>query len=202
MSSNARRRPLLVVVSAPSGAGKTTLRDRLLAARPDVAYSVSCTTRPPRPGEVDGRDYHFLAPAEFARRVAAGLFLEHAEVHGFQYGTLRETVADALRRGRHVLMDLDVQGAASVRALVRAAPPGDLLRTSHVDIFVAPPSLAVLRQRLEKRGQDAPDVIARRLKNAEVELRRAGEFGHVIVNDDLETAYRQLVAVLDREASP
>ena len=199
-SSRPRRRPLLVVISAPSGAGKTTLCDRLLADRKDFAYSVSCTTRPARPGEVDGVDYYFLTPGEFDRRVEEGLFLENARVHGFQYGTLREPVAEALGAGRNVLMDIDVQGAASIREIVRRAPQGDILKASFVDVFIAPPSLAVLRERLEKRAQDSAEVIARRLGNAAEEMRRSGEFRYVIVNDDLEKAYRQLASTIDGEA--
>jgi len=134
------RFPLLIVVSAPSGAGKTTLCDRLIAERPDMVYSVSCTTRAPRGEERDGRDYHFLSEPEFDRRLRQGLFLEHARVHGYRYGTLRETVHAALTAGRSVLMDIDVQGAAQVRAAVGRADSEDPIAKGFLDIFIAPPS--------------------------------------------------------------
>lgn len=191
------RRPLLLVVSAPSGAGKSTLCDRLLAEHPFMTRSVSCTTRAPRGAEVDGRDYHFLSHDEFNRRVAAGLFLEHAMVHGNQYGTLRSTVEEALKAGKDVLLVIDVQGAALVREAARAA--GGILREAYVDIFVSPPSLDALRDRLQKRGEDAPDVIERRLKNAQGELARAGEYRHRLVNDQLDRAYEELHAIVHAE---
>lgn len=193
-------RPLLVVLTAPSGAGKTTLRDRLLQVHPEWVYSVSCTTRPPRPGERDGLDYHFLSEEEFDCRVRAEEFLEQAVVHGYRYGTLKAPIEAALRGGRSVLMDLDVQGAAAIRNRVRQACPDDLLRAALVDIFIIPPSLAALRERLERRGQDSPESIARRLQTAEEEMRRSGEFRYVVVNDVLEEACRQLVTLLEQEA--
>ncbi len=191
------RRPLLIVVSAPSGAGKTTLCDRLLAERADVAYSISCTTRAPRGAERDGVDYFFLTESEFEDRVARGLFLEHARVHGHRYGTQRETVVAALSGGRSVLMDIDVQGAAQIRAAVRRADPGDPIRDGFLDVFIAPPSLEILRERLEKRGEDAPDVIERRIRNAEAEMARQSEFGRTVVNDDLEQAYVRFRSVIE-----
>jgi guanylate kinase len=192
--------PLLAVVSAPSGAGKTTLCDRFLAEHPAFVYSVSCTTRPPRGSEKDGEDYHFLSAQEFARRVDAGLFLEHALVHGHRYGTLRETVERALRAGRSVLMDIDVQGAAQIRGRLAAADEGDILKASYVDIFIAPPSLAALRERLVGRGEDSAETIARRLRNAEAEMARAGEFRHVVINDRIDEAYRRFEAAIARAA--
>ncbi len=191
------RRALLVVVSAPSGGGKTTLCERLLKACPAMTYSVSCTTRPPRPGERNGRDYHFLAPEEFARRLRRGEFLEHAVVHGHHYGTLRAPVWRALRAGRDVLMDIDVQGAAQIRRAARHAPRNDLLRRGFVDIFVAPPSLRVLKSRLTARKADSPAVIARRLRNARRELRRWKEYSFLVINDRLETAFMQLKAIVE-----
>ncbi len=188
-------RPLLIVVSAPSGAGKTMLREW-----PRLEYSVSCTTRAPRAGERDGRDYHFLAPADFERRLAGGEFLEHAEVHGFRYGTLRAPVEAALAQGRSVLMDIDVQGAAQVRAALAAAGAGDALAASWVDVFIAPPSLEALRERLERRGKDSPETIARRLGNAAAELARRGEYRYVVVNDELERAYAAFRDLLVGEA--
>ena len=190
-------RPLLIVVSAPSGAGKTTLCDRLREARPETIYSVSCTTRAPRGDEVDGRNYHFLSSVDFERRVAAGEFLEHAVVHGHLYGTLRQTVVDSLTAGRDVLMDIDVQGAAAIR---RAAWEGEgILKQSYVDVFIAPPSIEVLSERLHRRSEDAPDVIARRLKNAVAEMARWREYRYLVINDDLKRAYTELSAIVTAE---
>ena len=190
-------RSLLLVVSAPSGAGKSTLCDRLLAEHPGMTRSISCTTRAPRGAEKDGRDYHFLTPEEFNRRVAGGLFLEHAVVHGNQYGTLRSNVEDGLKAGKDVLMVIDVQGAAAVRQATRDA--GGILAQSYVDIFISPPSLEALRDRLQKRGEDAPDVIERRLANAKGEMARSGEYQHQVVNDNLEQAYVELRAIVEAE---
>lgn len=197
MTVESKSRVLLLVVSAPSGAGKTTLCDRLLAEHPDMIRSVSCTTRAPRGSEKDGRDYLFLSPAEFNRRVEAGEFLEHATVHGNQYGTLRSTVEAGLNAGRDVLLVIDVQGAAAVRASARAA--GGLLSRGYVDIFISPPSLEALRFRLQHRGEDAPEVIDRRLAGAVNEMARAGEYSYRVVNDDLDRAYAELNSIIRAE---
>lgn len=191
------KRVLLLVVSAPSGAGKTTLCNRLLADCADMTRVITCTTRAPRGAEVDGRDYHFLSPAEFNRRIQAGEFLEHAMVHGNQYGTLRSSVETALNAGKDVLLVIDVQGAAAVRASARAA--GGLLARSYVDIFIQPPSLDVLRSRLLNRGEDAPEVIARRLAGAAGEMARAGEYSYSVVNDDLDRACAELYSIIQVE---
>lgn len=190
------RRSLLLVISAPSGAGKTTLCRRLLGEFEGMTYSVSCTTRPPRAGEKDGRDYIFLSEEEFRRRVDAGEFLEHATVHGYRYGTLRSTVEDALGAGHDVLMDIDVQGAASLRAVARGGDGGDVLRGAYVDVFIAPPSLGSLRQRLEGRNQDSGEVIAARLQKAADEMAHWREYMYFIINDDIESAYDALRAVV------
>jgi len=189
------QRALLLVVSAPSGAGKTTLGARLLEAFPAMVRSVSCTTRAPRPGEVNGRDYVFLDAAEFQRRVAAGFFLEYAQVHGESYGTPREPVAQALRAGHDVLLIVDVQGAERIRQLMADPAAGDL-RRAFVDIFIVPPDMATLRQRLTGRGQDSPDDIERRLKNAGREMACWPQYRHRIVNDCLEDAVARLQAVV------
>lgn len=193
--------PLLIAISAPSGAGKSTLCERLRAAHPTMFYSVSCTTRRPREGEVDGREYHFLTEADFRRRIAADGFLEHATVHGNLYGTPRAPVLEALRAGRDVLMDIDVQGAAQIRARLHAAPADDPLRRGYVDLFIVPPSLEELRRRLEGRGTDSPEVIERRLQKAGAEMARRGEYMHVIVNDRLDDAFVRLEqAIADERA--
>ncbi len=192
-----RYRALLLVVSAPSGAGKTTLCERLLREVPDMERSVSCTTRAPRGNEVDGKAYRFVSPAEFERQVQAGGFLEYAQVHGNRYGTLRGPVEAALGAGRSVMLVIDVQGAAQVRAAAQAA--GGLLKQAYVDVFIAPPSLEELRRRLVTRAEDEPEVIERRIRNAEAEMARQGEYRYRVVNDDLETAYREFKRIIDTE---
>ena len=191
-------RPLLLVISAPSGAGKTTLCRRLLREFPSMDYSISCTTRPPRPGETDGRDYFFLTPEEFRRRSAQGALLEEAEVHGYAYGTPRCPVETALRAGRGIMMDIDVQGAGRIRRLVRREADS-LLARSYVDVFILPPSMAELRRRLKARGQDDPAVIARRLANAGREMQARNEYQYAVVNDDLERAYNELRGIVQAE---
>ncbi len=195
----ALKRPLLIVMSAPSGAGKTTLCKAWLATCEGLAYSVSCTTRLPRPGEVEGESYHFLSESEFERRVAAGDFLEHARVHGNRYGTLKETALKAMRGGLDIVMAIDVQGGAALRKQALASESDPLIRQGFTDIFVVPPSFAVLRERLTGRGTDAPETIAVRLKNAADEMARWTEYRHVVVNDDLRDAVRRLEAIRQAE---
>lgn len=192
-------RSLLIVVSAPSGGGKTTLCERLMAEFHQMVYSVSCTTRAPRDGEQDGTDYYFISESEFRRRVDAGEFLEHANVHGHLYGTLRRYVERGFASGRDVLMDIDVQGAAQIRDRLNALPVTDPLRRGFVDVFIAPPSLEVLRKRLLLRGKDADDVIERRLRQAENELQRWPEYRYLIVNDRLDASYDSLRAIIVAE---
>ncbi len=192
-------RPLLLVISAPSGAGKTTLCERLRAEFPEVVYSISCTTRPPRGREQDGREYHFLGESEFLARVGQGAFLEHAVVHGHRYGTLRQAVVDALAGGRSVLMDIDVQGAGQIRQYVNGAPEGDAIRRAFVDIFIEPPSLEALQRRIEARGENRVEDMQRRLKAAAEEMSRRFDYRHRIVNDVLEAAYAALRSVVESE---
>jgi guanylate kinase len=198
--ANVRRspRPLCLVLSAPSGGGKTTLRDWVLKEYPEMVYSISCTTRAPRPGERDGHDYFFLTEPEFQRRSAAGFFLEYARVHDHWYGTPKKLIEDALQAGRDVLLDIDVQGTDRIRALI-AAGGSDILRQAFLDIFVVPPSLAVLRQRLEGRGQDTAETIRLRLANAEQELACRDRYQYVIVNDRLADARWRLKAIIETE---
>lgn len=180
-------RGVLVIVSSPSGAGKTTLTRRLLAEHgPRLEFSVSYTTRPIRPGEVDGRDYHFVTPARFQEMVERAEFAEHAYVHGNRYGTAQAPVEDALARGNDVIFDVDWQGGAALSERW----PLDSLK-----IFILPPDLTTLASRLRQRATDAPEVIERRLQKAIEELEHFSEYQHLIVNDELERAYGVLEAV-------
>lgn len=197
MKGEAIRRALLLVVSAPSGGGKTTLCNRLLAEHPDMIRSISCTTRAPRGTERDGREYHFLSTAEFNRRVSEGQFLEHAVVHGNQYGTLSSTVESVLKAGKDILLIIDVQGASAVRRAAKSQ--GGIIGDSHVDIFIIPPSIEALRERLQNRGEDSYEVIERRLVNARGELERGGEYQYRVVNDNLDQAYSELRTIIHAE---
>jgi guanylate kinase len=181
--------PFPIIMSAPSGGGKTTIAKELLRRRADVGYSVSCTTRSPRPGEVDGRDYYFLSRDEFLRRRAAGDFAESAEVHGNLYGTLRSEISRVLGTGKSVIMDIDVQGARQFR---EAFPQS-------VTVFVLPPSGEVLLDRLRNRKTESPQQLAARLDSALEELRAVEEYEYVVVNDDLERAVANVGSILDAE---
>jgi len=176
----------LFIVTAPSGAGKTSLVRALLAADSQVGLSVSYTTRPMRPGETDGVDYHFVSEEVFLRMLEDGDFLESAEVHGARYGTSQTTVESQLHCGRDLVLEIDWQGAAQVRAL----------HPSAISIFILPPSFEALEQRLNNRGQDSQQVIARRLAGARAEVAHVGEFDYVIINDLFETAIQDLLAIV------
>lgn len=193
------RRPLLLVVSAPSGGGKTTLCRRLLAASTRMRYSISCTTRPPRGQEADGRDYYFLTPAQFAERVTKGDFLEHACVHGYQYGTPRSAIEAALDAGFDIVLDIDVQGARCLRATIARLPADHGLRRAYVDVFIEPPSWEILEKRLRNRGEDPQDVVQRRLQNARAELAAGNCYAYRIVNDDLDEATVALRSIVIAE---
>jgi guanylate kinase len=182
-------RGALFVVSGASGTGKTTLVKRAVADVPGLRYSVSATTRAPRSGEVDGREYHFLDGTEFQRRVDAGEFLEWAEVYGKRYGTLAAPVRAALAEGASILLEIDTQGAAQVRARMPDA----------VTIFVLPPSPEALETRLRQRSTDPEDVIQRRLREAHEQLVEAGGFDYVVVNDNLDAATDQFESILTAE---
>jgi len=189
-------RPLMIVVSAPSGAGKSTLCNRLVDEFPNVIYSVSCTTREPRGDEKDGTHYYFLAKKEFKERAKNGEFLEHAKVHGNFYGTLEDTVLYAMEEGNHVLLDIDVQGVQQIRASLVRMDPRHPIRRGFTDIFISPPSMEELEQRLRGRGTDENKVIKKRLENAAAEMACAKEYSYQIVNDDLEKAYHELKTVI------
>jgi len=193
-----KTKPLFIVISAPSGCGKSTLIDMILQEYPDMEYSISCTTRAPRGNEEDGIDYHFLTVERFKELIAEEAFLEYAEVHGNYYGTLRSPIVDILSVGHSVILDIDVAGAAKVRhQVLHHLPPDDPLRVGFTDIFVNPPSMAALRERLEKRGTDTQEVIERRLENAEGEMARAAEYMYQITNDDLAIAYKRLCDLIE-----
>ena len=185
--SAGRTSPRLFVISAPSGAGKTSLVKALLGADDRLAVCVSHTTRPRRAAETDAIDYHFVSAGAFAAMRDAGAFLEHARVFDHDYGTSREAVKLQLGRGLDVILEIDWQGAAQVR---RAWP-------DPVTVFILPPSRETLAQRLRRRGQDGDDVIARRMAEVVLEISQHGDFDHVVVNDDFDAARRQLAAIVD-----
>ncbi len=174
------------MVVAPSGAGKSTLVNALLARDPGIELSISFTTRAPRPGEMNGREYHFTDQADFLARRSRGEFLECAEVHGHHYGTSREWIDTRLREGRDVLLEIDWQGARQVKSAFPHA----------IGVFILPPSIEALEARLHKRGQDSPQVIARRLLAAGSEIAHAAEFDFVIINEQFDHALDQLTAIV------
>jgi guanylate kinase len=179
----------LLVVSGPSGAGKGSLVERLLKARKECVYSISSTTRPMRAGEQNGVQYEFVTREEFERRRSAGYFLEWAEVHGQFYGTPARFVDEQVKQSRVVVLEVDVQGGASVR---RARPDS-------VSVFVSPPSFAVLRERLLRRGTDSAEVVERRMRNAPGEMAHYKDYDYVVMNDELEKAAHRLIHIVDAE---
>jgi guanylate kinase len=188
-----RRRGILFVVSAPSGAGKSTLLNSLRQT-PDFVYSVSCTTRAPRPGEIAGEDYHFLSQEQFQERLDAGQFLEHARVHGQYYGTLRAGVIQQLDEGVDVLIDIDVQGAAAIRS-----DPTPEIRGSLADIFIMPPSLDELRHRLNRRGTETTEQIEVRLKNAAMEMEAWRDYRYTLISGSVEEDLQKFRAIMRAE---
>jgi guanylate kinase len=182
--------PFPIILSSPSGGGKTTIAHRLLADRGDVGYSVSCTTRPPRDGEVQGKDYHFLSHEHFTRGRKAGDFAESAEVHGHLYGTLRAEVERVLTSGRHVIMDIDVQGA---RQFFAAFPESVL-------VFILPPSADVLVERLRMRGTEDAESLIRRFESAKDELKAIDLYQYVIVNDEIDSAVAAVSDIINAES--
>jgi guanylate kinase len=193
---NAVLSPLLVLLSAPSGGGKTTLGEQLLEARPDMARAITCTTRDPRVGEKNGVDYHFLDADSFLKRVQAGNFLEHATVYGHSYGTLKSEVLSKLRQGKDVLLNVDVQGAAAIRA--RAEEDVELKRAL-VSVFLTPSSLAVLEARLKKRGTDSAAAIQKRLSEARQEIARWKNFDYLLISDSIQEDLRRMQAIIEAE---
>lgn len=188
-----QRSGILFVLSAPSGAGKTTLRNALRALG-DLEYAVSCTTRPPRPGEHDGIDYHFLDPAEFDRRALAGEFLEHALVHSHRYGTLKLPLLEHLRAGRDVLLDIDIAGASSIRSC------GDpVILRALADVFLMPPGIGELRHRLERRGTESAEEIEKRLRTAEEEMKSWTHYRYLIPSRSVEQTLGDFRSILAAE---
>ena len=175
----------LYIISAPSGAGKTSLVQSLLTMLPDVVASVSHTTRPPRPEEVDGRNYHFIDEARYQRMVEDGEFLEHAKVFGNYYGTSRQHIQEQLLLGKDVVLEIDWQGARQIRQLM----------SDCMSIFVLPPSLQALSDRLRSRGQDSDEIIDRRMKEAVSEMTHYAEFDYIVINDEFDTALRELASI-------
>ena len=185
------RRGLLIILSSPSGAGKSTLSQRLLAADLEVRFSVSATTRPPRPGEQDGREYHFRSRAAFEAMIGADEMLEYAEVFGNLYGTPRAPVEAAIDAGHDVLFDVDWQGGQQIR--------NSPLRDAVVSIFILPPTMAALEARLHGRGQDAPEVVARRMEKSRDEISHWAEYDYVLINEDLERCEADLRSIIRAE---
>lgn len=188
-AGNPERRGILFVVSAPSGGGKGTLIQRVLNNVPNLGYSVSFTTRAPRSGEIDGREYFFVTPEKFEQMVAADEFLECAYVHSKRYGTSRQQVSREISAGRDLILEVDVQGAASVRELI----------PDSVSVFILPPSFEVLKQRLQARGTDSMEELDLRLRNAPRELEHYSAFQYLIINDDADCAADDLRAIIHAE---
>lgn len=191
--NNIERSGILFVLSAPSGAGKTTLTTAL-RQKPDFVYAVSCTTRAPRAGEVDGEDYFFLSQEDFLARISAGDFLEYAEVHGRYYGTLKSTVLDNLSKGVDVLIDIDTAGAASIRSC------GDpVIAAALADVFIMPPGLEELARRLRKRGTESDEQIEVRLRNAASEMRHWRAYRYTLISGSMEEDIEKFRAVMRAE---
>jgi guanylate kinase len=188
--------PLLILISAPSGAGKTTLCNLLLAAQPHMTRAITCTTRAPRPGEKDGVDYHFFDAAEFLKRLHAGNFLEHATVYGNSYGILKSELLGKLREGKDVLLNVDVQGAATIRERAETEPE---LKRALVTVFLTPAPLSVLEQRLKKRGADAEAVIQKRLAVAKQEIAQWKNFDYLLISGSKQEDLRRTLAIIEAE---
>lgn len=183
----------LIVISGPSGVGKSTLVKKAMAELPDLTFSVSCTTRSPRAGEVDGVAYHFLSEEEFSAKLEAGLFLEHAGVFKHRYGTLKSEVTDRITQGKEVILDIDVQGAKQIR---QAAQSDETIRNAAVFILIAPPSLKALEERLTARNSESAEQLKLRLDGAAGELRNFRVYDYLVINDELESAAADLINIL------
>lgn len=194
--ADAATKSLLVIVSAPSGGGKTTLCEQTIATTPGTVRAITCTTRPPREGERDGVDYYFLADTVFQDRVWSGAFLEHATVHGNSYGTLKREVLEKLGLGHDVLLSIDVQGAATIRQRAESDPD---LKRALVTVFITPPSLDLLEARLKKRGQDSRPVIQKRMSAAREEIGHWKEYDYLIISTSISEDVQRMRAILMAE---
>lgn len=182
------RRGKIIVLVAPSGAGKTTLARRLLNEYPEIKFSTSATTRPPRKGEIEGEDYYFLNEDEFSRKIEGNAFLEWEYYSGYRYGTLQSEVDKLVDSGYFPLLDIEVKGALNVL---------EIYGSEAISIFIEPPSMDVLRQRLRKRGSETNATLKKRLQRAKMEMNHARHFDHIVVNDDLDTAYEEIRAIIE-----
>jgi guanylate kinase len=187
---------LLIVISAPSGGGKTTLCQQVLQARPEMARAITCTTREPRPGEQDGVDYYFLDANSFLKRVQAGNFLEHATVFGHSYGTLKSEVLGKLRQGKDLLLNVDVQGAAAIRSAAEEDPE---VKRALVTVFLTPQSVSILEQRLTRRATEAPPVIQRRLGVARQEVAQWKSFDYLLISRSIQEDLHGMMAIIEAE---
>ena len=192
----AKSSPLLILISAPSGGGKTTLCQQLLKARQEMTRAVTCTTREPRKGERDGVDYHFFSAAEFLRRLQAGNFLEHATVYGNSYGILKSELLGKLREGRDVLLNVDVQGAATIRERAESEPE---LKRALITVFLTPTPLTVLEERLKKRAADSAAVIQKRFAVARQEIAQWKNFDYLLLSSSIQEDLRQMLAIVEAE---
>ncbi len=188
-----KRLGIALIVSGPSGSGKSSISREVMKRHPEVAFSISCTTRSPRSGERNGVDYHFLSVEEFRKKIEAGEFIEYAQVHGNFYGTLKSEVEKRVTQGIDVILDIDVQGAAKVHELCRDS---EIFRDAAEFVFVAPPSHAELERRLRGRGTDAEEVILKRLENSKLEISHWREYSYLLINDEFEEAVRKFDALL------
>ncbi len=193
------KKALLILLSAPSGAGKSSLCRRLIETLPNMTYSISCTTRTPRGEERDGEHYYFLSEKKFREHIENKAFLEHALVHGHWYGTLKQTVYNALARGHDLIMDIDVQGARQIRSSCHSLPNNNPIKKAFVDIFITVPSMDELRHRLRGRSTEPVDVIEQRMRNAKKEMKDQPRYMHTLINDDFEKAVDELTQLLDKE---
>ena len=184
-----KRRGMLLVVSAPSGAGKTTIVKEILRAYPTLGFSVSATTREKRPGEVDGKDYFFLSRSEFERKIAAGDLVEYEEIYSNYYGTLKIEVENALSNGRDIVFDVDVNGGLSIKAKFPEA----------ILVFIKPPSIEILRRRLKGRGSETDAQIEKRMARVEMELEKGEGFDYIIINDELKRAVSEVFGIINKK---